>query len=445
MANTQWLCDGTAFARWQKAQMQCAWCMKIGNYYFNHGCTDDTQEYFNWKVTMCKEPGTIICNICYKRREPPHVERYLKLLDKTSKTSFDKLGDLIINVAEFAYLEYASWGPKQVAQALTNPCKNDEFPAGRRQPVREMMRREKYPDMTLGESLDYVHNWLRRTCPICENKLNVRLTSTSGPLFDHRTWCNHHRPAMQLQGERGITLSFDRISPSLQRLGMQSHQIHSGLRSITERIHDINESGAENLFLELDMDGAWQKAGYAAPYGDEAEAFMHRRHQMRRLFPGRDIHCVHEGDTEERTMEELDHRLSLGWSPATTWKHACNNCGRACFQNPRVYGMHNGSFTVTTRVMEDLYGNRQLTCRDCSGIMCMGCANDFEEPTQAVCFGCLLKWQRDWVAGKSPNPNQPTTRAAIDRFFAATQSVATSSCTAKEPDEYWEELSPSQD
>ena len=68
------------------------WCKKVGNYYYDHHEMDDTQAYYNWKVTALKEPGTIVCNVCLKREGPPHVE-YLRKLDQLEKKCFQALGE----------------------------------------------------------------------------------------------------------------------------------------------------------------------------------------------------------------------------------------------------------------------------------------------------------------------------------------------------------------
>ena len=82
--------------------MQCTWCKKVGSFYYNYNNVDDTQHYHNWIITGMKEPGTIICNACYRRKRPPHVE-FLNKLDKLDKKCFVKLGELVANVAEFAF------------------------------------------------------------------------------------------------------------------------------------------------------------------------------------------------------------------------------------------------------------------------------------------------------------------------------------------------------
>ena len=114
-SNHQWLKDGTAFARWEKAQIQCSWCRKVGNYYYDHPEIDDTQAYFNWKVTMMKEPGTLICNHCLKRKCPPHV-LYLSGLEKSNKKWFGILGEPLNNIAEFAYEDYARFSPQRILE-----------------------------------------------------------------------------------------------------------------------------------------------------------------------------------------------------------------------------------------------------------------------------------------------------------------------------------------
>jgi len=153
-SNQQWLKDGTAFARWEKAQMQCMWCKKVGNYYYNHPNTDDTQEY-NWKVTTMKEPGTIICNDCHKRESPPHVQ-YLRDLDKKG---FSVLGEQLTIVAEFAYDVYARFSPQRILENQISTLTNDEFPAGQKIGFREQIRRTDYRDMTVGGTMNYIHEW----------------------------------------------------------------------------------------------------------------------------------------------------------------------------------------------------------------------------------------------------------------------------------------------
>ena len=127
----QWLKDGTDFARWEKAQMQCTWCRKIGNFYYNQDCTDDTKEYYNWKVTELKEPGAIVCNACLKRKSPPH-EQYLRDMEKTDKKWFSILGEPLTNIAEFAYEDYARFSPQRIKENQSSAFTNDEFPAGQK-------------------------------------------------------------------------------------------------------------------------------------------------------------------------------------------------------------------------------------------------------------------------------------------------------------------------
>ena len=258
------------------------------------------------------------------------------------------------------------------------------------------MRRTDYRDMTIGESLNYVHNWLYRTCPICEE-------DRPGSQF---TWCSHHRPAMQLRGERGITISFDKISPSLRTLGLTANRLHSGLRSVAEKAHDIDTNRVQNMFLELDMDSAWQEAGFTNAEDSEAEDFLNRRHEVRRRFPSRDIYCAFEGDRESRAIEELNERLALGMLPGDQARNKCPNCGRFC--GGRIYGIHNPSHS--------LHGNHQMMCRRCSQTVCMGCANDGEDPMQPICYPCQFRWQSTWVAGRSsPNLSQPWSWLVLGR------------------------------
>ena len=127
--------------RWEKAQMQCTWCRKVGNYYYNYENLDDSQEYYNWRVTTTKEPGTIICNACYRRERPPHVD-YLRELDKLEKKCFSMLGELLNNIAEFAYGEYARFSPERIKENQSSKFTNDEFPVGQKVGRREKRRRE---------------------------------------------------------------------------------------------------------------------------------------------------------------------------------------------------------------------------------------------------------------------------------------------------------------
>ena len=139
----EWVKDGTDYARWQKAQMQCTWCKKLGNYYYHEENTDDTKDHYNWIVTTMKEPGTLICNGCYARGRPPHVE-YLTKLDKTNKKCFQTIGELINNVAEFAFAAYNRFSPEAIMENQESVNTNDEFPAGPKTGRREQARRSNY-------------------------------------------------------------------------------------------------------------------------------------------------------------------------------------------------------------------------------------------------------------------------------------------------------------
>ena len=172
------------------------------------------------------------------------------------------------------------------------------------------------------------------------------------------------------------------LSPNLRQLGLIANRLHTGLRSITERAHDVYHDKVENMFLELDMNSAWQAAGYNSD-DSETEDFLNRRHEAKCRFPYRDIYCLFE---EKNDIEEVTVWRML---PEDRARNKCPNCGRHC--GGRVYGDQNPA-------LQSRYGNHQMMCRRCSGTVCMGCANDGQDPMQPICYPCQFSWQSTWYA-----------------------------------------------
>jgi len=366
---------------------------------------DDTQAYYNWKVTALKEPGTIICNVCHKREGPPHVE-YLRKLDKLEKKCFQTLGEQLSMIAEFAYGDYARFSPQRIRETQSSPLSNNEFPAGRKVDFREQIRRTDYWDMTIGETLNYINNWIFRTCPVCERNNRNGGTRFGNPPYTFQSWCKHHRPAMQLRGDRGITVSFDKISPSLRTLGLCSTQLHSGLRSITEKAHNIDMGRQENLFLELEIGHARIAAGYARTddSDSEEEAFLERRKHAIDSFPLRDIHCEfemtlaarvraeNETRRRRRTLSDYQRLVETGDMDAQSVRNDCQNCGTHVMVT---------SFTRSNGVHDLRNGNYHMMCMKCNGTMCMTCANKGVDPMVPICYPCQFRWQRTRETMKS--------------------------------------------
>ena len=263
---------------------------------------------------------------------------------------------------------------------------NDEFPAGPKTGRREQARRSNYWDMTIGETMDYLHSWLYRTCPVCD-KTRIGMA----PHMDFRfSWCCHHRPAMQLRGDRGITLSFEQITPSLRMLGLMPNKLHSGLRDLAERVHDVDMNQVQNFYLELDTEHARAAAGYDPMASDsESDEWLEMRENERNNTPSRDTHSEFEVDGETRRRDEnetcrilrvLD--LVLGKGPID-----CPNCGR-----------HVLTIAYNTRGLpQRVHGNHLMLCKCCKGPVCMNCANNCEDPLNPTCFPCQYRWQATWV------------------------------------------------
>jgi len=425
-SNDQWLKDGTAYARWEKAQTQCTWCKKVGNYYYDNHEMHDTQAYYNWKVTALKEPGTIVCNVCLKRESPPHVE-YLRKLDQLEKKCFQTLGEQLYTIAEFAYEDYHRFSPQRIRETQSSPLSNNEFPAGRKIDYREQTRRSDYRDMTIGETLNFLHTWIFRTCPTCARNNRYRDTRFGKPPLTFHSWCCHHKPSMQLRGDRGITVSFDKSSPSLRSLGLRPTQLHAGLRSIAEIAYDIDMNRQESLFLEMDMGSARTAAGYGVDDSDsEEEAFLERRRHAMRSFPLRDIHCEFEMTTIARTWAENQTRrrhlilsnhqgpIENGDMDAINVRNDCQNCGTHVM------------ITAFIRYVDDLNavhdlrdGNHHMLCTKCNGGMCRTCAHKSEDPMVPICFPCQFRWRQDWVIVKSTWRNDDG-RACLHALFDKT-------------------------
>jgi hypothetical protein len=348
----------------ESAQVQCAWCKRIGEFYFNHEQYDDRFPPFNWKQMRSYEPSTIVCNTCYDRGCPPHV-KYLRWLESKAEGHrwFAGLGDQIELVAEFAYGQYAKYSPEQLAKMKADPRFNEDFPPGRKQSAMEMGRRILYGSDTIGESLNYVFNWLTQTCPICDG---------DRPFLR----CNHRKPSMEIRGDRGVTLSFDDSSPNLRQVGMFHYCLHTGLRSIAERIDDIFNERVENLYFELDMNSAWQAAGFVDPEEQAAQEFMDRRHAARHRFPRRDIYFIEPGlDSRIQEFQQiLSNFYAMNSILDTPPFEQCTNCGRPVNMVNAV--------------------NRRLTCSLCNrNTMCMGCANDGRYAFRPECYPCQFSYQ----------------------------------------------------
>jgi hypothetical protein len=168
-------------------------------------------------------------------------------------------------------------------------------------------------------------------------------------------------------------VSFDDSSPNLRQVGMFHYCLQTGLRSLAERIDDIFNERVENLYFELDMNSAWQAAGYVDPEEPAAQQFMDRRHAARHRFPRRDIYFIEPGLDNRfvHVLSEFYARNSILDAPPF---EQCPNCGRPV-------NMVNNN-------------NRRLTCVICNrNLMCMGCANDGEDPLRAECYPCQFSFR----------------------------------------------------
>ena len=135
-----------------------------------------------------------------------------------------------------------------------------------------MQRRKRYGDKSVSDSINFIYNWIAMRCPICD-------------VDEELLWCTHKAPKLQIRGTRGVTVSFNHISPGLKAIGLWEKCLHTGLRSMMEAAHDHWTKKGENMFLELDANSAWQAAGHLDPNDSEAEEFMHRRYEAGHRFP----------------------------------------------------------------------------------------------------------------------------------------------------------------
>jgi len=247
--------------------------------------------------------------------------------------------------------------------------------------------------------MNYIHGWLYRTCPTCERNNRSEIRRSGDPPLTFHTWCVHHRPAMQLRGDRGITLSFDKVSPSLRILGFTEKQLHSGLRSIAEAAYNLDMGRTENLFLELDVAQARVAAGYGRSDSSDSEEdeFLDRRHNARNNFPLRDIHCMFEITEASRIRAENETRLRRRTLPnfrryiengdidAEVVRNDCRNCG-----NHVMVLAHAMSSTP-------INGNYQTRCTTCSGDMCLDCSSKGVDFFKPICYPCQFHWQISWL------------------------------------------------
>jgi hypothetical protein len=245
------------------ARIQCAWCGLNGKFFYNARCNNDDSSsssisngssndevsrtgfrnwkghpsgfavgyqnwaqtavgYQNWAQTASIDPEAIICNTCLERRCPPQA-MYLKEMDKQSNNKFGAIGNAVDIIAEFAYIPYARYNPTKLMELRRDPKYNDDFPPKRKQPLSEMERRKRYGDKSVSDCINYVYNWLAQYCPVCIDALSLRSLTYR---------CTHLQPLLQINGTRGITISFDKLSPALRAVGMKPSCKHTGLRSI---------------------------------------------------------------------------------------------------------------------------------------------------------------------------------------------------------------------
>ena len=146
------------------------------------------------------------------------------------------------------------------------------------------------------------------------------------------------------------------------------------------------------MYLELDMNSAWQAAGHLDPNEPETEQFMERRHKAQQQFPCHDIYYREpENGTDEMAIT-LVHTRTGGdltfINTSQTYEHTrgadarqeymrrfpslCTNCGRPC-SNVRQ-------------------GNYRMTCHRCnSNDMCVNCARGGRQGP--VCYPCEFRYR----------------------------------------------------
>jgi hypothetical protein len=359
------------------AEIQCSWCKRMGKFYFNLN-EQDTLHFSNWRQTRSVDPEAIICDTCETRKSPPHAE-YLTKLNKKHRKLFGATGMPVDKIAEFANKCYAQNSPERLAEAQRDPSFNNDFPPRRVQSAAEMERRENYGNKSISDCINFIYNWIVMHCPICDND-------------DELLWCTHKRPSLQVRGTRGVTISFNHISPGLRAIGLWKQCLHTGLRSMMEAAHDHWTKKGENMYLELDGNSAWQAAGYLDPNEPETEEFIHRRQEAQQRVPCRDIYYREpESATDEMAVKLL--RTSFGRDLTfidvshkyvhrrdadsrqeymMRFQSLCPNCGKPC-SNVRQ-------------------GNYLVTCQECnSNDMCINCTGRGQK--RAVCYPCEFRYR----------------------------------------------------
>ena len=348
------------------AEIRCGWCKRRGEFIYNLEQYDERFSPRNWKQLRAYEPSTILCNECYNRGCPPHI----KYLNHIGRDSFAVIGGNLEMVAEFAFQIYAKYSREQLAQMRADPTYNEDFPPSKRRSATEMGRRRLYGLETVGQSIDLIYNWLTATCPTCDDD-----RPDDG--------CNHRKPSMLIMGERGVTVSFDDDSPNLRQIGMSHFCLHTGLRSLKERVLDLFNNRGPDLYFELDMNSAWQAAGYADPEEPGAQQSMHLRNSQRHRFPRRDIYVIEPG-IDNRFVHILTEFYARNSVMDTPPLEPCKNCGRPTNMSG--------------------YNNRPLACAVCNrNLMCMGCANDGADNGRDVlnpqCYPCKFSYRGYYTRG----------------------------------------------
>ena len=353
--------------RWgDSAEVRCGWCKKRGRFIYNLDQYDDQLPYKNWKQLTHYEPSTIICNGCYDRGCSPYVN-YLNII---GRNSFGIVGGNLELVAEFAFKVHAQYSREKLAKMTTDPSYNLSFPPSKRRSATEMGRRRPYGLEHVGQSIDIIYNWLMTTCPICD-------------LDRPNNGCNHRKPSLLILGERGITVSFDDQSPNIRQVGLPHYCLHTGLRSLKERVLDLHNNKGPNLRFELDANSAWRAAGYADTEEPGALQFIRLRNAQRNRFPRRDIDFIEPAIDSRfvRILTEFYENNSVMDSPPL---EPCINCGRPI----NMIG----------------YNNRPLACTVCNkNLMCMGCANDGADEERDVlspqCYPCKFNYSGPHTRG----------------------------------------------
>jgi hypothetical protein len=350
------------------AEIRCGWCKRRGEFIYNLGQYDERFHPRNWKQLTAYEPSTIICNPCYNRGSPPHAKylRHCRPEPHGGHNCFTEIGVNVERVAEFLDSVYTKYSPEQLARLRIDPTYNEDFPPSKRRSAEEMGRRRLYGLETVGQSIDIIYNCLTTTCPICDDD-----RPDEG--------CNHRKPPMLILGERGLTVSFEDSSPNLRQAGMSPFCLHTGIRSLKERVLDIYYGRGPDLFFELDMNSAWQAAGYADPEEPNAQRFMDLRYAQRQRFPRRDIYFIEPG-IDNRFVHILSEFYAQHSILETPPLEPCQNCGRPIN-------------------MRD-YNNRTMICVVCNrNLMCMACANDGKDPLHAECYPCKFNYRGYYTRG----------------------------------------------